>query len=125
MRWVAPLVDWPMETGREVVEHHDALAGIDERMNHMASDIAGAAGNQDRHARGPLISPGVAGLGLGNIRWRRECTCSRPVVSLALRLIHRFSTLNVIARALKPSNLATGPAFLIFRCHCRMSSVGD
>src|SRR5262249_8739493 len=90
----------PIETGREVVEHHDALAGVDERMNHMASDIAGAAGDQDRHARGPLISPGVAGLGLGNFHWRRECTCSRPVtnrdvpssVSLALRLIHRFST---------------------------------
>src|SRR5262245_36078745 len=40
----------PIETGREVVEHHDALAGIDERMNHVASDIAGAAGDQDRHA---------------------------------------------------------------------------
>jgi hypothetical protein len=25
-------------------------AGIDERMNHVASDIAGAAGDQDRHA---------------------------------------------------------------------------
>src|SRR5262249_28764659 len=41
----------PIETCREVVEHHDALAGVDERMNHMASDIAGAAGDQDRHAR--------------------------------------------------------------------------
>jgi hypothetical protein len=40
----------PIETGRVVVEHHDALAGIDERMNHVASDIAGAAGDQDRHA---------------------------------------------------------------------------
>src|SRR5262249_10298061 len=48
----------------------DALAGIDERMNHMASDIAGAAGDQDRHARGPLISPGVAGSSVGNIRLR-------------------------------------------------------
>jgi hypothetical protein len=44
------LRDRPIETGREVVEHHDALAGIDERMDHVASDIAGAAGNQDAHA---------------------------------------------------------------------------
>src|SRR6516164_6325528 len=40
----------PIETGREVVEHHDALACIDERVNHVASDIAGPAGDQDRHA---------------------------------------------------------------------------
>jgi hypothetical protein len=33
----------PIETGREVVEHYDALAGIDERMNHVVSDKAGAA----------------------------------------------------------------------------------
>jgi hypothetical protein len=61
------LRDRPIETGREVVEHHDALAGIDERMNHVASDIAGAAGDQDRHAGGPLLSPGVAGSGVGNV----------------------------------------------------------
>jgi hypothetical protein len=36
-------------------------------MNHVASDIAGATGDQDRHAGGPLISPGVAGSGVGNI----------------------------------------------------------
>src|SRR5215471_21307597 len=47
----------PIETACKVVEHHDALAGIDERMNHVASDIAGAAGDQDRHAGGPLLSP--------------------------------------------------------------------
>jgi hypothetical protein len=58
----------PIETGREVVEHHDALAGIDERMNHVASDIAGAAGDLDRHAGGPLLSPGVAGSDVGNVR---------------------------------------------------------
>jgi hypothetical protein len=46
------LRDCPIESGREVIEHHDALAGIDERMNHVTSDIAGAAGNQDRHAEG-------------------------------------------------------------------------
>jgi hypothetical protein len=40
------------ETGRKIVEHHDTLAGIEERVNHVASDISGAAGDQDRHARG-------------------------------------------------------------------------
>jgi hypothetical protein len=43
----------PIETARKVVKNRDALAGIDERMNHVTSDIAGAAGNQDRHAAGP------------------------------------------------------------------------
>ena len=33
----------PIEAGGEIVEHHHALAGIDERVNHVASDIAGAA----------------------------------------------------------------------------------
>src|SRR5262249_15991209 len=69
----------PIETGREVVEHHDALAGIDERMNHVASDIAGATGDQDRHAGGPLISPGVAASGVRNGAGRRACTCSRAL----------------------------------------------
>ena len=40
----------PIETGCEVVEHHDALAGIDQCVDHVASDIAGTAGDQDRHA---------------------------------------------------------------------------
>src|SRR5262245_54129946 len=42
----------PIETGREVVEYHDALARVDERMNHVTSDIAGATGDQDRHTGG-------------------------------------------------------------------------
>jgi hypothetical protein len=58
----------PIETSREVVEHHDALAGVDERMNHVASDIAGAAGEEDRHAGGPLAIAWRAGSGAGNIR---------------------------------------------------------
>ena len=37
------------KAGREVVEHDDPLAGIDQRMHHVAADIAGAAGDQDRH----------------------------------------------------------------------------
>jgi hypothetical protein len=33
-----------------------ALAGIDKRVNHVASDIAGTPGDQDRHAIGPIKS---------------------------------------------------------------------
>jgi hypothetical protein len=32
-------------------------------MDHVASDIAGAAGDQHRHAGDPLLSPGAAGSG--------------------------------------------------------------
>ena len=49
----------PIETGCKIVEHHDALAGIEERVNHVASEIAGAAGDQDRHAGGAFMSSGV------------------------------------------------------------------
>ena len=58
----------PIETGREIVEHHDALSGIDQCVNHVASDIACAAGDQDCHAGDPLLSPAVAGCDGGNIR---------------------------------------------------------
>jgi hypothetical protein len=51
---VSALRDRPFEAGREIVEHHYAFAGIDKRVNHVTSDIAGAAGDQDRHAMGPL-----------------------------------------------------------------------
>ncbi len=43
----------PVEAGREVVEHDHALAGIDQRVHHVAADIAGAAGDQDRHDGDP------------------------------------------------------------------------
>src|SRR5262245_27705981 len=39
----------PIEPGGKVVEHHDTLAGIEERVNHVASDISSAASEQDRH----------------------------------------------------------------------------
>ena len=42
------------EAGGEVVEHDDALAGIDQRVHGMASDITGAAGDQHRHGSCPL-----------------------------------------------------------------------
>jgi hypothetical protein len=50
-------------------------------MDHVASDIAGAAGDQDRHAGGPLLSPGVAGSDVGNVRLGRACTGWRLLTS--------------------------------------------
>ena len=59
-----------------------ALAGIDERDDHVASDIAGAAGDQDRHAVGPP-KPSVIASSTAVLRKSAgaECTCSRPVTS--------------------------------------------
>ena len=39
----------PIETGRKIVQHDDGFAGVHQRMNHVAADIAGAAGDQNRH----------------------------------------------------------------------------
>ena len=36
-------------SGGEIVEHHDALAGVDQRVDHLAADIAGATGDENRH----------------------------------------------------------------------------
>ena len=43
------------EAGGQVVEHDDALAGIDQRVHGVASDIACAAGDQHRHGFRPLV----------------------------------------------------------------------
>jgi hypothetical protein len=40
----------PIETGTEIIEYHDAFAAIEEGVNHVAADVAGAAGDQDSHA---------------------------------------------------------------------------
>ena len=45
----------PAEAGRQIVEDDDALAGVDEFENHMAADIAGAAGDQDAHCATSLL----------------------------------------------------------------------
>jgi len=43
-----------VEAGGQIIEHHDLLSGLEERrMNLMAADVAGTAGDQDRH----LVSP--------------------------------------------------------------------
>ena len=39
------LGDGPRQSGGEVVEDHDALAGIGEFKHHVAADIASSAGN--------------------------------------------------------------------------------
>ena len=45
----------PVEAGGEIVEHDHALAGVDQRVDHVAADVAGAAGDQDRHAINPCV----------------------------------------------------------------------
>ena len=37
------------KAGGEVVDHDDAFAGFRQRMNHVTSDIAGAAGDKHGH----------------------------------------------------------------------------
>ena len=39
------------EAGAQIIEHDDVLAGIGQRVHHMASDVTGAARHQDRHAK--------------------------------------------------------------------------
>jgi heptosyltransferase I len=39
------------EAGRQVVEHHHALAGVDQFVHHVAADVAGAAGDQHGHIK--------------------------------------------------------------------------
>jgi hypothetical protein len=34
-------------TGREVVEDHDAMAGLMQRLGRVAADVSGAAGDED------------------------------------------------------------------------------
>ena len=35
--------------GRKIVEDHDRLAAVEQRVGHVAADIAGAAGDQNAH----------------------------------------------------------------------------
>ena len=45
----------PLKAGREPVDHDDVLARVEQRPNHVAADIAGPAGYQDRHRPPPSI----------------------------------------------------------------------
>src|SRR5262245_49525629 len=44
----------PVEAGRQIVEYDHAFASVDERVDHMTSDVASTAGDQDCHTTGPL-----------------------------------------------------------------------
>src|SRR5262249_24076976 len=43
----------PVEARGQIIEHHDLVSGLEEGVNHVAADVAGAAGNQDRHVVSP------------------------------------------------------------------------
>ena len=51
--------DRPAKSRRQVVEHDDLLAGVDEFENHVAADITGAARHKYRHRR--VSAPFAAG----------------------------------------------------------------
>ena len=42
-------LDRPGEAGRQIVEHDDVFAGVDEAERHMAADVTRPAGHQNRH----------------------------------------------------------------------------
>ena len=42
------------ETGGQVIQHDNRLAGIHQRENHVAADITGAAGDQNGHLNVPV-----------------------------------------------------------------------
>ncbi len=65
--------DRPGKTGRQIVERNDALAGIDERIHHMAADIARAACDQNRHVGVRFSACSIESLGSASTaRWRTE-----------------------------------------------------
>ena len=45
----------PAEAGRQSVDHHHVLAGIQQGPDHMAADIAGTARYQYRHVLHPWL----------------------------------------------------------------------
>ena len=47
--------DRPAMAGGQIVEHDDAFAGIGQFQHHLAADIAGAAGDQNRHGLRPVL----------------------------------------------------------------------
>ena len=50
------------KSGGEIVDHDHAFAGFHQRVNHVAADIAGAAG--DEHGHGftlPIVSTDASG----------------------------------------------------------------
>jgi len=57
----------PIEPGGQIIEHHGS--GVEEGKNHVAADVAGAAGNQDCHAVSPFKTISIVRLPRRKIRW--------------------------------------------------------
>src|SRR6516162_2167799 len=103
----------PVEAGGEIVEHHRPLADVDERMNHVAADIAGAASDQDRHAAGPLGSTAIAPAPAVTPDGARQAIDGRRRCSTAASIKSRTSsplTPLAVARKLMASRLQQSSA---------------
>src|ERR1700738_5736674 len=64
------------KAGGQVVDYDNAFAGFHQRMNHVTSDVAGAAGDKHGHeyTRLPAHDPPKHALGLdpGSAVWRKD-----------------------------------------------------
>jgi ribonuclease PH len=84
----APTRDWfadnerrarrhrPVEAGGQIIEHHGLLSGLEEGVNHVAADVAGAAGDQDRHVANPLRAITIVRPAAAKNPLERKCTSS-------------------------------------------------
>ena len=92
--------------GREIVEHHDRLAGVEQRQHHVAADIAGAAGDQNRHVaplhrRVAVVDATVAGT----------CQPSSTRIGCAIRLDRSddLEPRRSLERYSRPASACKGP----------------
>ena len=76
--------DRPIETGGEVVEDDHLFAGVDQLVHHVASDVAGTAGDEDGH--GTRV-PAAAISGRVCVAPNRSCSTSRQSTCAATRWI--------------------------------------
>jgi hypothetical protein len=58
-----------VEAGGQIIEHHGLLSGLEEGVNHVAADVAGAAGDQDRHVASRFRAITIVRLPRRKIRW--------------------------------------------------------
>jgi len=59
----------PVEAAGQIVEHHDLLSGLEEDVNHVAADVASAAGDQDGHVASRVKAITIVRLPRRKIRW--------------------------------------------------------
>jgi len=59
----------PVEAGGQIIEYHYLLSSVEEGVSHVAADVAGAAGDQDRHAVSPFRAFTIVRLPRRKIRW--------------------------------------------------------